>query len=183
MLHGYPTYNSVTTDPFYSSATPTEVGAFTPWVNPSGPAPALRAGGCCSHLHQLVPGRAASFAPWWGVSPLAAAVGLASVFWGNPGLQQLRLLHPSGVQEGKESRWRDASYACIRVFHFFRCIFSHPLDGSSDCNYLCLSDPAPFAGLCAFATVACCQTRCRCQIALTLKLHPRQLLWSIFNCW
>ena len=34
----------MTINPFYNSAIPTEVGTFSPWVNPSGPAPALGQG-------------------------------------------------------------------------------------------------------------------------------------------
>lgn len=55
ILHGYPIYNSVTINPFYNSAIPTEVRASPPGQIPPVPLLPL-AGGCGSRFHQLVSG-------------------------------------------------------------------------------------------------------------------------------
>lgn len=150
-------YNCLTINPFCNSAIPTEVSAFIPWVNPSSPAPALSQGllqpfpsaGDRHHLaeplHLL---RGGQFLLW------LLLLSAQQVCFG--AVQACSGSDCSILQGWRERGWRDASCTCIAVFHFFRCIFSCLLYGSSDCHYLYLFNPAPFARLYVFATVACC---------------------------
>lgn len=173
-------------NPFCNSAVPTEVGAFTPgesfWSH-SCPQPGAAAAVSISQC-PAPPGRAAPFAPWWGSSPLAAAVGPGSAFWGNPRLRQLRLLHQPRAQPRRESGWRDTSDTCVAVSHFFPCTFSRLLCGSLGCNYLYLFNPAPRARLYAFAPAACCcvqPDQMPMPNCTNSKAAAGQRLWLIFN--
>lgn len=113
--------------------------------------------GCCSPFHQLVTDTT------WQSFLVSSLVGRFSPACccglGQSGVVAALTVLSFTTEEGEGTKmhpYTSLTTCILSVFHFFPCIFSRPLHGSSDCNYLYLFSALPFTRLCVFATVACC---------------------------